>query len=153
METHPLQLTHGDSPPQLGGLSPITIRNFPAHFAYHKYNLHFRQSFAIRSHSSRGVSWHLHLGLCLYRHLPSSGFRCVHFSLLQFVKLRRDARSFPSADPASPTTWLRHHRLLPIKRLASLSRARLVHRITRRKTYYRSQCKLNRSYKSTSENL
>ena len=77
--------------------------------------------------------------LCLFRYPPSSGRRCVQFSLLFIVKLHRAVRSFPSADPASPSVRLRHYRLSPIKRPAAFRRARFMHRIIRRQAHYRLQ--------------
>ena len=52
--------------------------------------------------------------LCLFRYPPSSDRRCVQFSSLFIVKLRRAVRSFPSADPASPFARLCDYRLSPI---------------------------------------
>ena len=91
--------------------------------------------------------------LCLFRYPPSSGRRCVQFSLLFIAKLRRAVRSFPSADPASPSVRLRHYRLAPIERLAAFRRTRLMHRIIRRQTHYRLQCKFNRTDKCAFKNL
>ena len=91
--------------------------------------------------------------LCLFRYPPSSGRRCVQFSLLYIAMLRRAARSFPSADPASPFARLCDYRLSPIKRLATFSRTRFMHRKIRRQTHYRLQCKFNRSDKCTFKNL
>ena len=91
--------------------------------------------------------------LCLFRYPPSSGRRCVQFSLLYIVKLRRAVRSFPSADPASLSVRLRHYRLSPIERLATFRRARFMHRIIRRQAHYRLQCKFNRTDKCAFKNL
>ena len=91
--------------------------------------------------------------LCLFRHPTSSGRRCVQFSLLYIAKLRQAVRAFPSADPALPSSRLRYYRLSPIKRLAAFRRTRFMHRIIRRQTHYRLQCKFNRSDKCTFKNL
>ena len=91
--------------------------------------------------------------LCLFRYPPSSDRRCVQFSLLFIVKLRRVVRSFPSADPASPFARLCDYRLSPIERPATFRRARFMHRIIPRQAHYRLQCKFNRTDKCAFENL
>ena len=91
--------------------------------------------------------------LCLFRYPPSSGHRCVLFSSIFIAKLRQAVRSFPSADPASPFARLCDYRLSPIERFATFRRTRLMHRIIRRQTHYRLQCKFNRTDKCAFENL
>ena len=91
--------------------------------------------------------------LCLFRYPTSSGRRCVQFSLLYIAKLRQVVRSFPSADPASPFARLCDYRLSPIKRLATFSRTRFMHRKIRRQTHYRLQRKFDRTNKCAFKNL
>ena len=112
-----------------------------------------RQRSALRPRSSRGRSLRFSLCLCLFRYPTSSGRRCVLFSSIFIAKLRRVVRSFPSADPALPSSRLRYYRLSPIKRLAAFRRARFMHRKIRRQTHYRLQRKFDRTNKCAFKNL
>ena len=152
----------GQSPPpqrakSVGGLSPYAAPNInytpPFSASCGLYRPHRGNASPSARAPRAAVPFAFRSSLCLFRHPPSSGRRYVQFSSLFITKLRRVVRSFPSADPASPFARLCDYRLSPIKRLAAFRRTRFMHRIIRRQTHYRLQCKFNRSDKCTFKNL
>lgn len=142
---------------QTGGLSPRAAPNIgytqPSSSSCYLYRPHHGNAPPSARAPRAAVPFAFRSSLCLFRHPPSSGRRCVLFSSIFIAKLRRAVRSFPSADPASPFARLCDYRLSPIERLATFRRARFMHRIIRRQAHYRLQCKFNRTDKCAFKNL